>query len=111
LDATRVDVIRSVFWDMNELDSYVETIEHRETITVEHEDGSTSKETITWYESVLHITVASHTAGQQADIYDFTIEQREIMHEMLSAEFRPLMFALLGKDMDVGLTTEQLEIV
>lgn len=111
LDATRVDVIRSVFWDMNQLDSYVETIEHRETITVEHEDGSTSKETITWYESVLHITVASHTAGQQADIYDFTIEQREIMHEMLSAEFRPLMFALLGKDMDVGLTTEQLEIV
>ncbi|MDE5140119.1 hypothetical protein PYL72_19610 [Paenibacillus larvae subsp. larvae] len=26
LDATRVDVIRSVFWDMNQLDSYVETI-------------------------------------------------------------------------------------
>lgn len=28
LDATRVELIRSIFWDMNQLDSHIETIEH-----------------------------------------------------------------------------------
>ncbi|MFC4770109.1 C40 family peptidase [Effusibacillus consociatus] len=111
LDATRIGIIRSVFWDMNSLESRVETIEHKETVMEEHEDGSTSEETITWYERILHITIASHTAEQQADMYRFTNEQMELMKEMLSEEFRPLMFAILGKDADVGLTPEQLDLV
>ncbi|MFD3766507.1 MULTISPECIES: C40 family peptidase [Paenibacillus] len=111
LDATRNGIIRSVFWDMNSLESRVEMIEHKETVTVEHEDGSTSEETFTRYERILHITVTSHTAEQQADIYRFTNEQIEIMKEMLSEEFRPLMFAILGKDADIGLTPEQLDLV
>ncbi|KIL40234.1 hypothetical protein SD70_14820 [Gordoniibacillus kamchatkensis] len=102
LDATRIGIIRSVFWDMNSLESRVETIEHKETVTVEHEDRSTSEETITRYERILHITVTSHTAEQQADIYRFTNEQMELMKEMLSEEFRPLMFAILGKDADIA---------
>lgn len=112
LDATRFEIIRSVFWDMNPIKSSVETIEHRETVTVVHEDGrSTSEETTTRYEHILHITIASKTAEQQAGIYQFTNEQRDLMKEMLSTEFRPLMFAILGKDMDYGLTPEQLGIV
>lgn len=111
LDATRIGIIRSVFWDMNSLESRIETIEHKETVTVEQEDGSTSEETITRYERILHITVTSHTAEQQADIYRFTNEQMELIKEMLSEEFRPLMFAILGKDADIGLTPEQLGLV
>jgi hypothetical protein len=111
LDATRIGIIRSVFWDMNSLESRVETIEHKETVTVEQEDGSTSEETVTRYERILHITVISQTAEQQADIYRFTNEQMELMKEMLSEEFRPLMYAILGKDADIGLTPEQLDLV
>jgi len=108
LDATRIAIIRSVFWDMNLLDSRIETIEHTETVTVEHEDGSTSEETTTSFERILHITVTSKTAEQQADIYHFTSEQKDFVKEMLSMEFRPLMFAILGKDTDTGLTPGQL---
>ena len=43
--------------------------------------------------------------------YRFTSEQMELMKEMLSEEFRPLMFAILGKDADIGLTPEQLDLV
>lgn len=111
LDATRTEVIRSVFWEMNQVESHVETIEHHETVTVTQEDGSTSEETITRYEHILHITVISRTAEQQADTYGFTGEQMDLMREMLSAEFRLLMFALLGKETDTGLTAEQLEWV
>ncbi|SMF25265.1 hypothetical protein SAMN02744102_02193 [Paenibacillus barengoltzii] len=111
LDATRIGIIRSVFWDMNSLESRVETIEHNETVSVEQEDGSTSEETITRYERILHITVISLAAEQQADIYRFTNEQIELMKEMLSEEFRPLMFAILGKDANIGLTPEPLDLV
>ncbi|WP_197081101.1 C40 family peptidase [Gordoniibacillus kamchatkensis] len=111
LDATRIGIIRSVFWDMNSLESRVETIEHKETVTVEKEDGSTGEETVTRYERILHITVISQTAEQQAEIYRFTNEQIDLMKEMLSEEFRPLMYAMLGKDTDIGLTPEQLDLV
>lgn len=111
LDATREHLIRAIFWDMNQIDSYVETIEHTGTKTIVHEDGSSSEETTTNNEYILHITVTSKTAEQQSIIYGFTDEQDELMNEMLSEEFRPLMYALLGKDEDTGLTTEQLEYV
>lgn len=111
LDVTREHLIRAIFWDMNQIDSYVETIEHTGTTTIVHEDGSTSEETITTNEYILHITVTSKTAEQQAIIYGFTDDQEELMKEMLSEEFRPLIYALLGKDEDTGLTTEQLELV
>lgn len=111
LDATRTEMIHSVFWEMNQVESQVETIEHQETVTVTHEDGNTSEETTIRYEHILHITVTSRTAEQQANEYDFTDEQIDLMKEMLSAEFRPLMFALLGKNIDIGLTSDQLELV
>ncbi|CAM3551823.1 hypothetical protein [Marinicrinis lubricantis] len=106
LDTTRIGIIESVFWDMNPIESLVETIEYKETITVEHENGSISEETITSYEYILHITVASRTAEQQADIYSFTSEQIDLMNEMLSVEFRPFMLAILGKEQDIGFTPE-----
>lgn len=111
LDATRISIIQSVFRDMNQLESRIETIEHTETVTVEHEDGSTSEETTTSYERILHITVTSKTAEQQAVSYRFTNEQMDLMKEILSGEFRPLMFAILGKEPDIGLTPGQLEDV
>jgi len=109
IDMTRIDLIKSVFWDMNLIDYYVETIEHTETETVDNGDGTTSEETSTTHEYILHITITSKTAEQQADEYGFTDDQRSIMKEMLSGEFRPMMYILLGMDGDTGLTAEQLQ--
>jgi len=109
IDTTRIDLIKSVFWDMNLIDYYVETIEHTETETVDNGDGTASEETTTTYEHILHITITSKTAEQQADEYGFTDDQKNIMEEMLSGEFRPMMYVLLGMDDDTGLTAEQLQ--
>lgn len=109
IDTTRIDLIKSVFWDMNLIDYYVETIAHTETETVDNGDGTTSEKTSTTYEHILHITITSKTAEQQADEYGFTDDQKNIMEEMLSGEFRPMMYALLGMDDDTGLTAEQLQ--
>lgn len=105
LDSTRIGILHEVFWEMNQLESHVETIEHTETVTVQHEDGSSSEETTTSYERILHITVNGRKAEQQAEAYHFTNEQMDLMKELLSAEFRPQMLAILGKDMVSDLTT------
>lgn len=107
IDTTRIDLMKAVFWDMNDINYEIETIEHTETII--HEDGTTSEVTNTTYEYILHITITSKTAEQQADEYGFTADQKDILEGMLSGEFRPLMFALLGMDGDIGLTPEQLQ--
>lgn len=52
LDSTRIGILHEVFWEMNQLESHVETIEHTETVTVQHEDGSSSEETTTSYERI-----------------------------------------------------------
>ncbi len=109
IDTTRIDLIKAVFWDMNSIGYEIETIEHTETETVENEDGTTSEITTTTYEYILHITITSKTAEQQADEYGFTADQKDILEGMLSGEFRPLMFTLLGMDGDIGLTPEQLQ--
>ncbi|MBS4026639.1 MAG: hypothetical protein KGZ96_13375 [Clostridia bacterium] len=96
IDTTRVDLIKSVFWDMNLIDYYVETIEYTDTETVDNGDGTTSEETTTTYEYILHITVTSKTAAQQADEYNFTEDQMSIMEEMLSGKYHQMMLTLLG---------------
>jgi hypothetical protein len=96
IDTTRIDLIKSVFWDMNLIDYYVETIEYTETETVDNGDGTTSQETTTTYEYILHITITSKTAEQQAGEYGFTDDQISVMEEMLSGEFRSMMYTLLG---------------
>lgn len=111
IDATREEIIRSVFWDMNIIEYNLEKIKHQETVAVEQEDGSLENKTVTTYETVLHLTITSRTAEEQAGKYRFTNDQHSLMGEMLSEEFRPLMFALLGKYSDTGLSQEQLEMV
>ncbi len=51
IDQTRVDLIREVFWDMMEIDHWIETVAHTDS------DGGT------WYERVLHIIITQRTAG------------------------------------------------
>ncbi len=109
IDNTRADLLKSVFWDMNTISYKVETEKQTKTVTVKNEDGTTSEETVTTTENVLYITVTSKTAEQQADEYGFTSDQKEVMEEMLSAQFRPMMFTLLGMDSGVGLTPDQLQ--
>lgn len=109
IDATRVEIIQEIFWDMNRIDFYLETIEHTETVTVTKPDGTKEEKTETTYEYILHINITSKTAEQQASDYAFTEDQTSVMEEMLSGQFRPLMLVLLGIDASTGLSPEQLE--
>lgn len=111
MDQQREELLQAVFWDMNQIDSQIETLEHTRTVAVEQSDGSVEEQSVTEYEHVLRLSISTRTAEQQAALYDFSTEQVDLMNELLSAEFRPMMLAILGKNSDTGLTSEQFAAV
>ena len=92
MDDTKKELLKQIFWDMNELSSF--------TSTVPGEDDDAEDTT------TLHITVAAKTANEMADAYSFTAEQRQRLTELLSSEYRELWSSVL-----YGIGTGSSEIV
>jgi hypothetical protein len=96
MDTANVEKLKDVFWDMNQIDSHVETIEHTSTQTVVNYDGTTSEVTTTTYEHILHITITEKSAEEMASEYNFTADQKNVMEEMLSSDMREQVNELLS---------------
>ena len=90
LTPDRVDRLKAVFWDMCEIASSVETIDHPASGTRE-----------AWTEKILHITITARTADEMRTVYLFTPEQNSALTELL-AELNGIG-TLLG---DLGITQE-----
>ncbi len=90
LTPDRVDRLKAVFWDMCEIASSVETIDHPAS-------GSAEART----EKILHITITARTADEMRTAYLFTPEQDRALTEFL-AELNGIG-TLLG---DLGITQE-----
>ena len=73
LDADRVARLTAVFWDMTEIASWVETINHPGS---GDDDG--------WTEYILHITITPKTADEMRTAYAFTRYQNEALDELLA---------------------------
>ena len=73
LDADRVARLTAVFWDMTEITSWVETINHPGS---GDDDG--------WTEYILHITITPKTADEMRTVYAFTKYQNEALDELLA---------------------------
>ena len=86
----RVDRLKAVFWDMCEIATSVETIDHPASGSAE-----------AWTEKILHITISARTADEMRTVYLFTPEQNSALTEFL-AELNGIG-TLLG---DLGITQE-----
>ena len=73
LDADRVDKLTAVFWDMTEISSWVETVDH-----------PGSGESGGWTEHILHIVIAAKTADDMRTAYAFTDYQNSALDELLA---------------------------
>lgn len=92
IDEKRIELIRLVFWDMNEISSHVQTIKQ--------EDST---------ERILHITITSKYAEDMADVYDFSHSQREALTEILKPEYAQMLAELVGTyGGEMELTEEQI---
>lgn len=74
LDPERVELLRTVFWDMTKITSSAETVEH-----------PANGDTGAWSEEVLTITIIPRTPDDMRVFYSFTEEQNEALDELLAS--------------------------
>ena len=80
MDDGKKELLKQVFWDMNELSSLTSTVQGEE----DEEDTTT-----------LHITTTHKTTDEMADLYGFNTEQRQQLAELLSDEYQDLWNTVL----------------
>ena len=90
IDEGKKRLIQDAFWAMHEISAEVEEV----TATPEPTEDEPDPEPVTEY--ILHITVSSKSVDALADLYRFTQDQRDILHQLLSEEMRPSLLALCG---------------
>lgn len=77
LDADRQSKLETVFWDMTEVGSEVESIYHPDSDPEDEEDDS-------WTEYILHIDITAKSADDMRTVYSFTTEQNEALDLILA---------------------------
>ena len=90
INAAQMQRIQDTFWAMHEITYEVEEVD----TTPEPTEDEPDPELVTEY--VLHIMVSSKSVDALADLYRFTQDQRDILHQLLSDEMRPSLLALCG---------------
>lgn len=103
IDAANAQRIQNTFWEMHEITAEVETVEiesdedeAEETGETDESGGGENAAPVPQYRYILHISVSGKTADEMADSHHFTADQRDILHQLLSAEMRPALLALCG---------------
>ena len=90
INAAQMQRIQDTFWAMHNITYEVEEVD----VTPEPTEDDPDPEQQTEY--ILHITVSSKTVDELAELYNFTQDQNDILHELLSDEMRPSLLALCG---------------
>ena len=90
INAAQKQRIQDAFWAMHEITYEVEEVDTTPEPTEDEPDPEQQTEYI------LHITVNSKTVDELAELYNFTQDQKDILHELLSDEMRPSLLALCG---------------
>ena len=105
MDDTKKQLLKDIFWQMNEISSSTDT--KTETVIETSDDGNgnivETETTVT--QTYLYITVSHKTAEEMADQFGFNEDQREQMAELLSDENNPLwsqvLYGISGGDGEI----------
>lgn len=91
LTEEKLDILRQIFWDMNAISYWVETIS----------DDEDESDTV-----ILHITVTVKDHLQMADEYRFNADQHKLLEELMQPEYQELFMALTGSYQNIELSPE-----
>ncbi len=94
MDDRRAEILRRIFWDMNQISHSTEVYTEEETVTVTDDEGNETEETQTVERTRLIITISGKTAEQMATEYGFTQEQLDLLAELLSDDYKELWYGL-----------------
>ena len=80
MDSKREEMLKDIFWDMNELSYETKEIQHNE-----NSDQDTDTKT------VLCITLKSKSYEEMADYYNFSQNQKQALYEMMKPEYAQML--------------------
>lgn len=95
MDNSKMELLKSIFWEMNEISSRTET---KTEIVIEETDdghGNIVETKIEVTRTYLYITVSHKTAEEMADKYHFSADQRRQLAELLAEENNSLWSQVL----------------
>ena len=92
LTEEKLDILRQIFWDMNEISYWLETVP----------DGKDEEDTV-----ILHIRVAVKDHLQMAEAYHFKTEQKKLLEELMQPEYEELFMRLTGSYQDIALSDKE----
>ena len=89
------DIIREIFWDMNELSERTEVEYETHTVMVDDGEGNLVESTETVAIIYLYITVEHKTAEDMEEEYSFDKNQKQQLAELLSPEYASMWSSVL----------------
>lgn len=92
LTEEKLDVLRQIYRDMNEISYWLETVP----------GGENEEDTV-----ILHIRVAVKDHLQMAEAYHFTTEQKKLLEELMQPEYEELFMRLTGSYQDIALSDKE----
>ena len=95
MDDAKKAMLKEIFWEMNQINSRVETTEETVLIETVDEDGNIVVTETTETITTLYITVTHKTATTMAYEYGFTEEQKQMLNELLLDENASMWAAVL----------------
>ena len=95
VDDSKKAILKDIFWQMNEISSRTES--KTEEVITETDDGHGNivETTTTVTHTYLYITVSHKTAEEMAEHFNFTVDQRQQLSELLAEKNRRLWSAVL----------------
>ena len=91
----KLQLLTDIFWQMNEISHYTQTVTRTEIIESADEEGNILEEEVEITRTILYITVAHKTAGEMAQELGFDAAQLLQMDELLSDDYRSLWSSVL----------------
>lgn len=96
MDDVKMDLLRQVINDMNQISYAVEQRQVTETVTEKNSNGNTVTTTKTVTKNVLKVTVTRLTAEQITLQYHFNEEQKKQLNELMGSDYDDLWTELIG---------------
>lgn len=104
MDDIKMDLLRTVISDMNQINCVVVPTVVSETYTETDASGKTVTKTRYVTKNILKVTVTQLTVDQIAEQYDFSEEQKKQLSELMSPEYDELWELIIGAAGDVLIT-------
>ena len=104
MDDIKMDLLRKVISDMNQITCVVEPRLVTETVTETDKNGNTVTTTKTVTKNVLKVTIKRLTVDEIIEQYSFNEEQKKQLNELMGPDYDDLWSDIIGANGDVLIT-------